>query len=86
MAPRTETAILKDAEADRGFRVKWVANRLVTYGILIVRAIPCLFPIYWTVRNSLRMAPKVMKGAMIPYVDYGPTWLGFRSLGLSRYS
>jgi multiple sugar transport system permease protein len=29
------------------------------------------------------MAPNVMKGNMIPWVDYKPAWLGWKSLGLS---
>jgi multiple sugar transport system permease protein len=43
----------------------------------------CLFPIYWTVTTSFKMAPNVMQGHMVPFVDYQPAWLGWRSLGLS---
>jgi multiple sugar transport system permease protein len=43
----------------------------------------CLFPIYWTLTTSFKMAPDVMKGNMVPWVDYAPKWLGWRSLGLS---
>jgi multiple sugar transport system permease protein len=79
----TETAIFKDTEADRAHRTKWVANRVLIYGVLILWAVICLFPIYWTVTTSFKMAPNVMKGNMVPWVDYNPSWLGFRSLGLS---
>ena len=79
----TETAIFKDSEADRQHRTKWFANRVVIYGILILWAIICLFPIYWTITTSFKMAPNVMKGNLIPWVDYNPAWLGWRSLGLS---
>ncbi len=79
----TDTAIFKESEADRAHKAGWVANRVLIYGILILWAIICLFPIYWTVTTSFKMAPNVMKGNMIPFVDYDPTWLGFRSLGLS---
>ncbi len=79
----TETAIFKDSEADRNFRGKWFANRLVIYGVLILWAFICLFPIYWTATTSFKMAPNVMKGNLIPWVDYQPAWLGWRSLGLS---
>jgi multiple sugar transport system permease protein len=79
----TETAIFKDSDADRSHRAKWFANRALIYGVLILWAIICLFPIYWTLTTSFKMAPNVMKGNMIPYVDYQPSWLGFRSLGLS---
>jgi multiple sugar transport system permease protein len=79
----TETAIFKDSEADRAHRTKWIANRVMIYGVLILWAFICLFPIYWTVTTSFKMAPNVMKGNLIPWVDYNPAWLGFRSLGLS---
>jgi multiple sugar transport system permease protein len=51
--------------------------------VLILWTIICLFPIYWTITTSFKMAPNVMKGNMIPWVDYQPAWLGWRSLGLS---
>jgi multiple sugar transport system permease protein len=79
----TETAIFKDSEADHTHRTKWIANRVLIYGVLILWAFICLFPIYWTVTTSFKMAPNVMKGNMVPWVDYDPSWLGFRSLGLS---
>ena len=79
----TETAIFKDTDGDRSHRAKWFANRVLIYGVLILWAIICLFPIYWTLTTSFKMAPNVMKGNMIPWVDYDPSWLGFRSLGLS---
>jgi multiple sugar transport system permease protein len=79
----TETAIFKDSDADRSHRARWFASRVLIYGVLILWAIICLFPIYWTVTTSFKMAPNVMKGNMIPWVDYDPAWLGFRALGLS---
>lgn len=79
----TETAIFKDTEADQSFRAKWWVNRLAVYGVLILWAIICLFPIYWTITTSFKMAPNVMQGNLVPWVDYDPRWLGWRSLGLS---
>jgi hypothetical protein len=79
----TETAIFKDGDADSAFRAKWFANRLVVYGVLILWAFICLFPIYWTITTSFKMAPNVMQGNLIPWVDYQPKWLGWKSLGLS---
>jgi multiple sugar transport system permease protein len=76
-------AIFHDSEADRAYRAKWYLSRLVIYGLLILWAIVCLFPIYWTITTSFKMAPNVMQGALIPWVDYTPAWLGWRSLGLS---
>ena len=79
----TQTAIFKDSEADRSFRAQWYLNRFAVYGVLILWAVICLFPIYWTLTTSFKMAPNVMKGNLIPWVDYNPAWLGWRSLGLS---
>jgi multiple sugar transport system permease protein len=79
----SETAIFKDSEADRGHRAKWFANRVMIYGVLILWAFICLFPIYWTVTTSFKMAPNVMRGDLIPWWDFEPARLGFRSLGLS---
>jgi multiple sugar transport system permease protein len=75
--------IFRDSPADRSFRAAWFANRTLVYGALILWAVICLFPIYWTVTTSFKLAPNVMKGNMIPWVDYQPAWLGWRSLGLS---
>ncbi len=75
--------IFRDSEADRGHRAKWWTSRIAIYGVLILWAIICLFPIYWTITTSFKMAPNVMKGNMVPWVDYQPAWLGWKSLGLS---
>jgi multiple sugar transport system permease protein len=77
------TQIFKDSPADTGFRAKWALSRVAVYAILILWAFICLFPIYWTITTSFKMAPNVMKGAMIPFVDFQPAWLGWRALGLS---
>ena len=81
----TEAAaqIFHDSEADRGFRTRWWLSRAAIYGALLAWAFVCLFPIYWTLTTSFKAAPDVMKGNMIPWVDYDPKWLGWRSLGLS---
>jgi multiple sugar transport system permease protein len=79
----TEAPIFRDSEADLRHRAGWWTRRALIYGALTLWAIICLFPIYWTVTTSFKMAPNVMQGALVPYVDYQPSWLGFRSLGLS---
>ena len=80
----TEAAqIFYDTEADRGQRAKWWTSRILIYGALIFWAVICLFPIYWTVTTSFKLAPDVMQGNMIPWVDYTPKWKGWQSLGLS---
>jgi multiple sugar transport system permease protein len=77
------TQIFHDSEADRAPRMAWYASRLAIYGALILWAVICLFPIYWTATTSFKMAPDVMKGHMIPWVDFQPKWIGWKSLGLS---
>ena len=75
--------IFHDAASDRSFRAKWVLGRTGIYVLLIVWAIICLFPIYWTATTSFKMAPDVMKGNLIPWWDFTPKWLGWKSIGLS---
>ena len=75
--------IFRDSDSDRAFRPAWYASRFAIYGILILWTIICLFPIYWTITTSFKMAPDVMKGNLVPWMDFVPKWLGWRSLGLS---
>ncbi len=67
-------------------RLRRAALRVAIYGILIVWAGICLFPIYWTVSTSFKIAPDVMRSHMVPFVDFVPQWKGWRSLGLSPES
>lgn len=78
-----QTQIFHDSEADRAFRAKWYLGRTAVYAILILWAFICLFPIFWTITTSFKAAPDVMQGNLIPWVDYTPQWLGWRSVGLS---
>ncbi|MBI2719823.1 MAG: carbohydrate ABC transporter permease [Rhizobiales bacterium] len=63
--------------------LRHVTGRVFIYGALLLWAFICIFPIYWTVSTSLKKAPNVMKGNLIPWLDFQPDWLGWRSLGLS---
>ena len=56
---------------------------MLIYGALIFWAFVSLFPIYWTITTSIKVAEDVQQGHMIPWVDFQPDWLGWRSLGLS---
>ena len=67
----------------RRHRARWWAMRFVVYGLLITWAIVSFFPLFWTVSTSFKTAPDVMKGNMIPWLEFAPSWLGWRSLGLS---
>ncbi|WP_163264854.1 carbohydrate ABC transporter permease [Chelativorans alearense] len=64
-------------------RTHRLTTRVIVYGILIVWAFICLVPIYWTVTTSFKAAPDVMRGNLVPFIDFTPQWLGWRSLGLS---
>jgi len=77
------TQIFRDTSTDLNHRAKWWTSRIAIYGVLILWAIICLFPIYWTITTSFKMAPNVMKGNLIPWVDFTPKWIGWKSLGLS---
>jgi multiple sugar transport system permease protein len=83
MTATTGTPYLRESDSDLTYRAKWWTSRFVIYGVLILWAIVCIFPIYWTITTSFKMAPDVMQGHLIPWLDFEPAWLGWRSLGLS---
>ncbi len=68
---------------DRRQRMRWWAMRFVVYGLLAIWAVICIFPVFWTVTTSLKIAADVMRGNLVPLLDFQPSWLGWRSLGLS---
>ena len=75
--------IFHDTDRDLAHRAKWWTGRIAIYAALTLWAIICLFPIYWTITTSFKMAPDVMKGHMVPWVDFAPKWIGWKALGLS---
>lgn len=75
--------IFHDGPTDRSFRANLWTGRIAIYGALTIWAVICLFPIYWTLTTSFKMAPDVMKGNMIPWVDFVPGWKGWEAIGLS---
>ena len=62
---------------------KRMVGKLLIYAALVLWAFVSLFPIYWTLTTSFKKAPNVMQGHLVPWVDFQPDWLGWRSLGLS---
>ncbi|MCY4463249.1 MAG: carbohydrate ABC transporter permease [Albidovulum sp.] len=60
-----------------------LSARIAIYGALFLWTFVCIFPIYWTATTSFKIAPDVMRGHLIPWLDYAPNWKGWRSLGLS---
>ena len=63
--------------------VNLVIYRILIYAALLFWAFLCLFPIYWTITTSFKTAVSVTQGHLIPWFDFTPKWIGFRSLGLS---
>jgi len=61
----------------------WWTSRILIYGALCFWAFICLFPIYWTITTSFKVAVNVTQGHLVPFVDFTPDWRGWRSLGLS---
>jgi multiple sugar transport system permease protein len=76
-------AIMRDKDVDLAYKAKWWTSRAVIYGVLILWTIVALFPIFWTITTSFKEAPDVMQGKIIPFLDYQPSWLGWRSMGMS---
>jgi multiple sugar transport system permease protein len=75
--------IAKPDDFDRVQRLKCWTMRCVLYALLLLWTIICLFPIYWTLTTSFKTASDVMRGNLVPWYDYLPRWLGWKSLGLS---
>jgi multiple sugar transport system permease protein len=65
------------------FTARRISGRLLLYGALLLWAFICLFPLYWTVSTSFKTAIDVTHGHLIPWLDFEPSWKGWRSLGLS---
>lgn len=81
-----EATISAAAHPDTGVavrRTKWLLGRIGIYAALVFWAFVSLFPVYWTITTSMKVAKDVQLGHLIPWVDYQPNWLGWRSLGLS---
>jgi multiple sugar transport system permease protein len=79
------------ATAVRKLSAHHYPSRIVIYGLLVLWAIICLFPIYWTFTTSFKVAVDVTQGHIVPWLDPGqcrswcftPDWKGWRSVGLS---
>ena len=77
------TAIFRGSDADLNHKAKWYTSRIVIYGLLILWTIVALAPIFWVITTSFKTAPDVMQGKLIPFLDFEPDWMGWRSVGLS---
>ena len=56
---------------------------MLIYGALLFWTFVSLFPIYWTITTSFKVAVDVTQGHLIPWRDFTPDWKGWRSIGLS---
>lgn len=74
---------LKVPEEPAAERIRRLVTRVLVYGVLALWALVCLFPIYWTVTTSFKLAANVMQGHLIPFVDFTPQWRGWQTLGMS---
>ena len=77
------SAIFKDHPLDTRRQTKWWASRIAIYAALLIWTVICLFPIFWTITTSFKLAPDVMQGNLIPWVDFTPRWKGWESIGIS---
>ena len=75
--------IFRDHEVGIRNQSKWWVSRTAIYSALSIWALVCLFPIFWTITTSFKLAPDVMKGNLIPWWDFTPRWKGWESIGLS---
>lgn len=82
-AEATLPADFVEAEGAGSRRVRGILKSVGIYGALVLWAFVSLFPVYWTITTSMKVAKDVQLGHLIPFVDYQPAWLGWRSLGLS---
>jgi len=80
IASETDTGFVDAGRSQTG---RIVLTRILIYGALIAWAIVCLFPIYWTFSTSFKSAVDVVRGHLIPWVDFQPNWKGWQALGLS---
>lgn len=74
-----ETTDLRGASRRR----RAMLAKVALYAALVIWAFVSLFPIYWTITTSFKVAKDVQLGHLVPWVDFQPNWLGWRGLGLS---
>jgi multiple sugar transport system permease protein len=60
-----------------------VIGKVLIYAALLFWTFVSLFPIYWTITTSFKVAVDIQQGHMIPWRDFTPDWKGWRSIGLS---
>lgn len=82
----TATIQTLEIAEETGAAARWgrhVVKQVLIYAALVFWAFVSLFPVYWTITTSMKVAKDVQLGHLVPWVDFQPNWLGWRSLGLS---
>ena len=77
-----ESTAVAPGPSPTGFS-KALIGRVLVYGALLLWVFISLFPIYWTISTSFKVAVDVTQGHLIPWWDFQPDWKGWRSLGMS---
>lgn len=62
---------------------KRIIGKVLIYAALLFWTFVSLFPIFWTVTTSFKVAVDVTQGHIVPWLQFQPDWKGWRSLGLS---
>jgi len=70
-------------EIQKKMHTSFSSEKIFIYALLILWAFICLFPIFWTITTSFKVASNVQKGDILPWLHYTPRWKGWQSLGLS---
>nr|WP_029074291.1 carbohydrate ABC transporter permease [Kaistia adipata] len=83
MATRSKPYAYREPPSEFASNSKRIAGRVAIYTLLLLWTFIALFPIYWTVTTSFKVAVDVTQGHLIPFVDFWPDWRGWRSIGLS---
>jgi multiple sugar transport system permease protein len=63
--------------------VNQALQKTLVYGVLIIWAFVCLFPIFWTVTTAFKETKDIYQGHLIPWLQFEPSWKGWESQGLS---
>jgi multiple sugar transport system permease protein len=58
-----------------------IVGRALTYGVLLLWAFICLFPIFWTFSTSIKDQVAVLRGPQyIPWIEFEPSSIGWNSV------
>ena len=82
-AMATRYQAYREPPSELASNTKRIVGKVAIYTLLILWTFIALFPIYWTITTSFKVAVDVTQGHMIPWYDYTPDWRGWRSIGLS---